>query len=206
MMRKLSAALAIALLAPLAAHASPNLIADGDFSSPNGGGGFVTYSGGSSMGPWTVTGRSVDLIGGYWQAPTIGGGSVDLDGNAPGGVSQSISTIAGHKYEVSFMLSGNPDGGPATKTLDVSASSASPVFTYTNGANSHGNMAYAAESFTFTATGSSTTIGFASGDVATPYGPVIGEVSVTAANAPEPATFAILGVGLVGVGLSRRRR
>ena len=197
--------LVLALAMPLTAHAGPNLIADGDFDSPSGGSVFVTYSGGTSMGPWLVTGSSVDLIGGYWQAPTLGGGSVDLDGNAPGGISQAISTIAGHEYEVSFFLSGNPDGPPPTKLLDVSAGSVSTTFSYTIGSNSHGNMEYQPESFTFTASGTNTTIAFTSEDVGTPYGPVVGGVSV-AAVVPEPTTLALLSFGIAGVGLLRLRR
>ncbi len=196
--------LVLALVIPFVAHAGPNLIADGDFNTPSGGGLFVTYSGGSSVGPWTVTGNSVDLIGGYWAAPTPGAGSVDLDGNDPGGISQSISTIAGQKYQVSFFLSGNPDGPPPAKTLDVSAGSTSDAFVYKIGSNSHDDMEYQAEAFTFTASGASTLISFSSDDVGTPYGPVIGDVSVVAA-VPEPSTFAILGFGLAGIGLLRRR-
>src|SRR5271165_2494437 len=75
-----------------------NLVMDGDFGSPSGGSRYVTYHNGASIGPWLVgmppqdvhvTG-SVDLVGGYWQAPTAGGGSVDLDGNNPGTISQTL--------------------------------------------------------------------------------------------------------------------
>jgi len=113
-----SAALAVGLLASASAQAATNLVSDGDFSSPSGGGTFVTYAGGSTMGPWTVTGDSVDLIGNYWEAPTAGGGSLDLDGNDPGGVTQTLSIGPGH-YDLSFFLSGNPDGAPSEKVLDV---------------------------------------------------------------------------------------
>ena len=91
---KAAGALVLALAVGGAAHAA-NLVTDGDFSSPSGGPTFTTYAAGSSFDGWSVTSGSVDLIGGYWQAPTPGGGSVDLDGNAPGAISQSIATGTG---------------------------------------------------------------------------------------------------------------
>ena len=200
------AALGAAIVVSVAtsARAGVNLVSDGDFSSPSGGASFVTYFGGSTIGPWAVTGGSVDLIGGYWQAPNSVGGSVDLDGDSPGGLSQNIVTIPGHTYEASFYLSGNPDGTPATKMLTVSAGATSPSFSYTVGGNTHGDMDYVLEDFTFTATGSSTTLDFTSDDVGTPYGPVIGDVMVAAV--PEPATILLLGTGVFAVAAIRQRR
>ena len=184
-----SAALAVGLLASASAQAATNLVSDGDFSSPSGGGTFVTYAGGSTTGPWTVTGDSVDLIGNYWEAPTAGGGSLDLDGNDPGGVTQTLSIGPGH-YDLSFFLSGNPDGAPSEKVLDVTVGGIAHVFDYTLGpGNSHSFMDYVSESFDFMATGP-TTLSFTSGDSGTPFGAVIGGVSVAAV--PEPASWAML--------------
>jgi choice-of-anchor C domain-containing protein len=194
---------AAALFVGAASQAKANLILDGDFTSPSGGGSFVTYNAGS-MGPWTVTG-SVDLIGGYWQAPllTPNGGSVDLDGNNPGTISQTFS--AAGQYLLTFWLSGNPDGGNPTKTVDVSVGSGHKSYSYLTGSNSHGSMNYIEESLLFTATGPGlTTLTFASLDDATsPFGPVIGDVSVTAT--PLPSTWSMLLFGFVGLGFAALR-
>jgi choice-of-anchor C domain-containing protein len=197
-------------LSSAAAHAAVNLVSDGDFSSPSGGSSFVTYSSGSSIGPWSVGGDSVDLIGGYWQNPAGTSGSVDLDGNAPGSISQVLSLTSGD-YLLSFYLSGNPDGAPSLKSLDVTLSSgalpASTEYTYTIGTNTHTDMQYVFESYEFSATGP-TTLTFASLDEGTPYGPVIGDVIVSAV--PEPSTWSmlVLGIGAIGTMLrfSRRRQ
>lgn len=196
-----ASALALAFALGGAAHAS-NLVADGTFDSPSGGGSFATYFATQSFGPWTVTSGSVDLIGGYWQAPA-GGGSVDVDGDSPGAFSQPLATGVG-AYTLTFDLSGNPDGGPATKTLEVSVGGATQTFTYTIGANSHGQMDYVPETLTFDASGP-TTLTFTSLDVGSPYGPVVGNVSVT--GVPEPAAWALmlLGVGAMGASLRARR-
>jgi choice-of-anchor C domain-containing protein len=198
------AVLVAALAAPNVASAGVNYVGDGDFSLPWGGGTFTTYAGGSTIGPWSVIGGSVDLIGGYWQSPTPGGGSVDLDGLHPGGVSQWLDLTAG-SYRLSFYLSGNPDGGYPTKTVDVSIGAIEdPLFTYTTGANSHTDMNYVWETLSFT-TGGPTTLTFASEDAfSSPYGPVIGGVAVTAV--PEPSTWAMMLPGFVGLGFAGYRR
>ena len=197
-----------AAVALIASSAQAAVVADGDFSSPSGGGGFATYSSGASMGPWLVTQGSIDLIGGYWESPTAGGGSVDLDGSfQAGGISQGLTLAAG-SYTLSFYLSGNPDSSLGVKTVQVAVGDAFQNFSYdtSTAGNSHGDMRYVLETLSFTAAGP-TTLQFTSVDDAnSAFGPVIGGVSVTDA-VPEPATWALMltGFGLAGVALRRRR-
>jgi choice-of-anchor C domain-containing protein len=202
--RTLSAAAVVSLcLASGFSQASAStIVTDGNFNDPTGGSGFTTYFSGQSFNAWNVTGGGVDLIGGYWQAPTSGAGSVDLDGNAPGAISQSITAPAGN-YVLRFFLSGNPDGSPAMKTVDVSIAGVTQAFAYTIGSNSHSNMMYQMETLDFTLSGP-TTLSFTSTDSGTPYGPVIGDVSISAV--PEPATWAMMVLGFFGIGFMAYRR
>jgi choice-of-anchor C domain-containing protein len=231
-MKLIAVASLLAGMALAGAASATNLVQDGNFNMYNLPGtglpnSFVTYSAGTSFGltdttgPWKVTNGSVDYIGGYWNGPTAGTGSVDLDGNAPGGISQTISTVIGQTYALTFDLSGNPDGLPQTKSVSVDlngSSTPSGIFTYTvpgtvglPGANH--DLLYNLETVDFTATGTSTELAFLSNSPSGPgdtgfFGPVIGNVSVSAA--PEPATWAlmIIGVGMAGgaLRLSRKSR
>lgn len=188
--------------------ATANLVNDGTFTIPKGCSGFVTYFNGWKIGPWTVTGGSVDVIDGYWQAPPGLGGSVDLDGDSRGGLTQTIATTAGQRYTLSFYLSGNPDGGASTKTLLVSAGLSSETLSYTTGGNTRAAMGFVEDRLNFVASGSATTLSFISEDTRrSPYGPVIGEVDVEASpeRIVEPTGLALFATGLASLALIRLR-
>ena len=128
---------------------------------------------------WTVSSGSVDWIGLLWQAKD-GSKSIDLDGNAPGAISQNLATTIGNTYSVSFYLSGNSNGGTTVKTLIVSATGTAPA-TYTFDASTISNsaMGWRLESYSFVATSATSTLTFASGDDAGAYGPALDNVVVT---------------------------
>jgi len=182
------------------ASAGDNLVADGTFSNTING--FQTIgAGGNIGGAWSVSSGSVDLIGTYWQAPA-GTGSVDMDGNSPGAIAQSLSLAAGF-YTLTFDLSGNPDGGTPTKILNVQVGNANQDFTFTTGANSHANMGYVPEVLHFYTAGP-TTLNFDSLDAgSSPFGPVIGDVVI---SAPEPAAWVMMLLGVGAIGAAARRR
>lgn len=145
---------------------------------------------------------TIDYINTHWQAAS-GAYSIDLDGDTPGGVSQTFDTVTGEMYIVTFDLSGNPDNFFGTndnpvKTLLVSGpGGAMQTYTYnvaTEG-NTQTNMKYVPELFSFTATGTSSTLRFQSENVpSSTDGPVIDAVSVRVI--PEPGPWLLTGAGL----------
>ena len=187
-----------------AANAS-TIIQDGNFNDPLAPGNFVTLGGGAFFGTgnvWKVLGDSVDVIGGYWTPPTAGGGSVDLNGGNPGGISQAFSVGAG-TYQLSFYVSGNPDGGVGTKHVDVQVGDQDQLFSYTlTGANNKTDMNYLLETLTFKSTGGGDVLSFLSQDQNSPFGPVVGGVSIAAV--PEAATWMMMILGFGGIGMMLR--
>ena len=169
---------------------------------------FTTLGAGSTtINGWTVTPSSIDYIGTYWGAQD-GSRSIDLSGNAPGGVSQVITGLTtGALYQVDFFLGGNYDGPPTPdKTLDVSAAGTTSGFIYSApSATQTGFSGWTGYSFRFVATGASETLNFQSTTTGSPYGPALDNVSL--ARVPEPATWAlmIMGFGAVGGALRRRK-
>jgi choice-of-anchor C domain-containing protein len=205
---KLLAGAAFLSLLGAALPAQAAIVVDGNFDNPPVLNPFLTQVGGITFGgptgtAWTILGNSVDEIGSYWQNPTAGGGSVDLNGGDAGGISQAV-TLGGGTYQLSFYLSGNPDGGDPLKSLAVSIGDLSnQIFTFTTGTNSHADMQYVLESVTFHAGAGTNVLSFLSQDAGTSYGAVIGGISISAI--PEPATWTMLILGLGGIGMMLRK-
>jgi choice-of-anchor C domain-containing protein len=193
----------VLFLALTAAAQASNLVADGSFSEGAGVGSFSTISAGGNIGAWSVTSGSVDLIGSYWTAPT--GYSIDLDGNAPGAISQDLSLAAGG-YLLTFSLAGNPDGGNTTKSVEVSIDGVTRDYTFNTAGQSKDSMGWVTESIWFTNTDAATTLSFTSKDAGGPYGAALADVSVTAVPEPESISLLLAGLGMVGVMASRRKR
>jgi choice-of-anchor C domain-containing protein len=145
-------------------------------------------AGATNLTGWTIESGSIDWIGSYWQAAD-GARSIDLSGNGPGAISQTLATTIGNTYSVTFSMSGNPDGGPAGKTLTVGASGADvKSYTFDNGVagNSRADMKWAAKEYSFVATSSSSVLTFTSttpGDI----GPALDNIKVAETVPPSPS-------------------
>jgi choice-of-anchor C domain-containing protein len=196
-MKRLLFAVTLVLTAS-AAHAAS--FTNGSFEVGVDPGGFTTKPAGSlDITGWVVLPINIDYIGTYWQAAE-GNRSIDLNGGATGGIAQTFDTIAGQLYRVRFALAGNPDGPPVDPTVRVSAGADVEDFTFLGAGTSRPSMGWVYREFEFTALSASTTLAFNSLESGF-FGPAIDDVSV----APEPATMALLGAGLLAVAARRRR-
>jgi choice-of-anchor C domain-containing protein len=204
----LAAACAAALV--IAGSAGAATIANGGFVGPDApNGGFQTVGVSTDVIPgWTVASGDVDWIQGYWQSSDGDGFSVDLNGNHPGAISQTIDTVIGQTYTLTFDMSANPDHGNDLRLILADTGGAPTTFAYNLdvSANSRSNMNWTPQSLNFTATGASTTITFASGNGGDNccFGAAIDNVAI--ANAvPEPASWALMLAGFLGAGTALRR-
>ena len=102
-----------------AASAATNLVKNGGFEEPRLGEnvGFVECPDGVVQ-DWVIGGAGIDHIRTYWT-PSEGKHSIDLSRRGRGSVSQSLPTIAGGLYTLSFDMAGNPECGPEEKLLNV---------------------------------------------------------------------------------------
>jgi hypothetical protein len=225
------------LLTSSLATQAANLVTNGDFdntsstyvaNTPQGGDDLQTA--GSTMVPgWTaVTGHANDIWVGpnntYGITASPGNGSgyfLDLTGQSDvqpwGGVEQTIATQAGATYTLSFDLGASTIyNGPGTRASALTASATGASLDASKDvmlAPSTSND-WAAETLTFTADSSSTTIEFLGNPAFSSEYIGLDNVNVSMVSAPppvtsvpEPASFAMLLAGLAGVaGLARARR
>ena len=175
------------------------------------GGGFQTVGTGSSaITGWSILSGDVDWIKGYWQSSDGDGFSIDMNGNNPGAIAQTINTVVGASYTLTFDMSGNPDNYRGDTRIAVIGANDSIIgsanYSLTGG-NSAANMMWEARSFSFVADSATTQISFTSGNGGDNccFGAAIDNVSVTGA-VPEPATWAMMMSGLFGMGLALRGR
>jgi hypothetical protein len=169
------------LLAFLCSNASAagNLVRDGSFETPVvPQGGYTSFSTGQDFGPhWTVVGATGNVAivsgtfaqNGFTFPAKKGAQWLDLtgNGNTATGVAQTISTVAGENYALTFYIGNLYDPGGifgTTSTVDLQIDGAN-VASFTNKCGKGTTkLCWRKFSTDFVVTGTQTTIGFINGD------------------------------------------
>ncbi|MFO1001928.1 MAG: DUF642 domain-containing protein [Planctomycetaceae bacterium] len=113
----------------------------------------------------------------------MGGRSVDLDGLAPGAISQTLTTVVGEVYTVRFRMSANGSGA-TTKSLELSVGGVTSNYSITTSAgHSTSTPDWVEQSCTFTATATSTVLQFRSLSASGSSGAILGDVVVVSESA-----------------------
>ncbi len=159
------------------------ILPDGDLSQAGDFlAGWFTWKKHYTLAPdWTVSKGSIDIIGSeYWKMAGLC--SVDLDGYSPGGIeSVPFRTKPGASYTLTFLLSGNGETGPTTKTIVVSLDRQSTEYMWNiSGGNDAQHGDYSTESWGFKATKHFSLLKFTSKDPpGSASGPVIAGMAIT---------------------------
>jgi choice-of-anchor C domain-containing protein len=160
-----------------------NLIVNGSFETGprgplTGTASIITYAGSTSIAGWVVTGTNID----YYVGEAVAADSLcclDLNGYfAAGGAAQTIATIPGRRYSVSFSMAGNPYGD-TIKQMRVSAAAQSADFSFDVTGKTESAMGWASHTWEFVANSSTTTIEFDTlTSASSAYGPMLDLVDV----------------------------
>jgi hypothetical protein len=194
-----------------------NLLVNGDFEAPaTPNGGYIEYGGGDSFTGWNVTGpagNAVIQLNTNYIEPNIafpaesGLTSMDLTGagntGPTSGVNQSVATVVGTTYDLSFWV-GNADGSgnasynlPSTVNLSIDGGALQP---FTNSNTTHFSTNWELFTTSFVAEGASTNIAFLNGTALGDNETGLDNVSLTIAGVPEPASWALMMTGVFGLG------
>ncbi len=184
------------------------ILLEDNFNTENGGSGALNYN---SFANWDVTGGTVDLIGnGYYDYRPGNGLYVDLDGsswNAGRLESKTTFALSPGTYELRYDIAGSQRGDTNFVTIGLGS-----VFSTISGALSDAPFLSITNTFPVTSpTNGKIFFDHFGGDN---VGLLLDNVKLTyvegggqgVTTTPEPTTFALLGIGLVGLAGATARR
>ena len=202
-----------------------NAITNGSFESPLvAAGGFTDFASGSTgITGWTVVGAAggVSIISGTLTQPCCsfpaedGAQLLDLTGdgtNAVEGVEQTISTISGTNYTLTFWVGnvdnpGNGLGTTSTVNVNLGGLNGTLLDSVTNSSTNSTTLTWQMFTTSFTAAGSTTTLDFLNGDPSNDNINGLDNIVVNATSAvPEPSSVALLGSALGVLAFWSRKR
>jgi len=187
----IAAAMGAALLAPMSSQAA-ELVANGGFET-------------GDFTDWTLVGDPTQLslyvrVGAF--TPYSGEYNAYFGPQTPAGISQTLSTVAGHIYNISFALRVEDLGDGASPNSFVASFGDAVLYSVTNTPVA----GYKLFSFSSQATSAATDLTFLMTNPPSYFD--LDAISVTDSGAvPEAGTWALMlaGFGLTGAALRRRR-
>lgn len=209
-LRLLAAAAALSLAAGNAQ--ATEILINGGFEDPDIPGTYETYNNGSTaITGWTVTNNSVDIVAGY-NGMVAASGAQLLDlvgfGTPNGAITQTFQTVSGQLYVFSFAYShnfGNTSSASANFSITGLSTLLNGSVTHNTPGTTGSDLKWVTYIGSFVGDGSLATLAFNNTAGAPSGGLLLDSISVN--SVPEPATWGmlILGFGMAG-GMLRRRK
>jgi len=194
-----SAAL-VALLSAGSAFAAPvELLVNGGFEANHQSAG--TWANYDNLTGWTGGSHGIELRNNVAGVAAQGVNFVELDTTHNSSMTQSVQTVLGQHYTLTFQFEDRP--GVAISSQGLSVDWGGVEIAHVNNSL---NGTWETRTYSLIGDGSAMKLKFIATGTSDSYGSSLDNVSLTAA-VPEPETYAMLlaGLGLVGV-VARRRK